>query len=518
MSEYPHVYMVASENGALPGGKAGGVGDVVRELPRALAARGVDLTVLCPSYGKLHHVDGMTFTTRMVVPFGATSLSVECWQHVDDHGVTHLVFDHDGFNGDGKGSIYHDDGPLRPFATDATRFALLCAAAATWLPANAADDAILHLHDWHAAPLAVLRAYEPALSALQQWRTVFTLHNLGIQGIRPLADDTSSLSAWFPALTVCERVVADPRYGNCFNPMLAGIRLADAVNTVSPTNAREILAPDDPARGYRGGEGLHDALLAADAEGRLHGILNGCDYDIDASRLDWPAVRETVLHTLRYWRQSDRVNGALHDLARANFEAHGAEKPSMLLTSVGRLTDQKVAIAMQQREDGRTALEHALDALDPDGMLTLVGTGDPDIERLLVEASRRDRRLVFLRGFSETLADALYRGGDLFLMPSSYEPCGISQMLAMRSSQPCLVHAVGGLNDTVADGLTGFTFAGDGIAAQTDAFVARTHEAIAMFREAPESYADIAEAAGHARFPWSDAARDYMEKLYGFAH
>ena len=517
MSRFPHVYMVASENGALPGGKAGGIGDVVRELPRALAANDVPVTVICPSYGRLHHCAGMRYDKRMVVPFGATSLSIECWQFQDDHGVTHLVLNHDGFDGDGRGGIYYDDGPTRPFATDATRFALLCAAAATWLPARGDDEAVLHLHDWHAAPLTVLREYEPGMAPLRRWRTAFTLHNLALQGIRPLAGDSSSLSSWFPALGVDERVMVDPRYRDCFNPVLAGIHLADAVNTVSPTNAREILRPDDPERGFRGGEGLHEALRAAHAEGRLFGILNGCNYDVEAGRMDWPAVHDVVLHTLRYWRQSDRVNAALHDLALSAFQRLGDARPSMLLTSVGRLTDQKLAIAMRTQDDGRTALEHALDGLDDDGMLAIVGTGDADIERRLVEASRRDPRLVFMHGFSETLADALYRGGDLFLMPSAYEPCGISQMLAMRSAQPCLVHAVGGLNDTVADGLTGFTFAGDGADAQSAAFIARAHEAIAAHRDEPEAWASIAEAAGAARFPWTDAAREYMEKLYGFA-
>ena len=101
-------------------------------------------------------------------------------------------------------------------------------------------------------------------------------------------------------------------------------------------------------------------------------------------------------------------------------------------------------------------------------------------------------------------------------MPSTFEPCGIAQMLAMRSAQPCLVHAVGGLNDTVADGLTGFTFVGDGADAQARAFVARTHYAVDLFRNDPEGWQSIADAAGGARFPWSDAAREYMEKLYGF--
>ena len=177
MGAYPHVYMVASENGALPGGKAGGVGDVLRELPRALSAFDVPVTVICPSYGRLHHGDGMRHESRIVVPFGTTSLSVDCWRQFDEYGVSHLVLHHDGFDGDGRGTIYHDDGAARPFATDATRFALLSSAAATWLSHDVGDDAVVHLHDWHAAPVAVLRTFEPATASLGRLRTVFTLRS-----------------------------------------------------------------------------------------------------------------------------------------------------------------------------------------------------------------------------------------------------------------------------------------------------------------------------------------------------
>lgn len=124
------VYMVASENGALPGGKAGGVGDVLRELPRALVANQVSVTVLCPAYGRLHETEGMVAGEALTVPFADQLLSVQTYHLHDSHGVAHVVLHHDAFDPHGDQRIYHDDGPLRPFATDASKFALLSAAAA----------------------------------------------------------------------------------------------------------------------------------------------------------------------------------------------------------------------------------------------------------------------------------------------------------------------------------------------------------------------------------------------------
>ncbi|MEI2419487.1 glycogen/starch synthase, partial [Arthrospira platensis SPKY2] len=102
---------------------------------------------------------------------------------------------------------------------------------------------VIHLHDWHAALFLLLRAYHPAYGSLRTTRCVFTIHNLALQGIRPLEGDPSSLHEWFPGLHYPHAVVADPRWSNCVNPMAVGIRLADAVHAVSPSYAVEILRP-----------------------------------------------------------------------------------------------------------------------------------------------------------------------------------------------------------------------------------------------------------------------------------
>jgi starch synthase len=164
--------------------------------------------------------------------------------------------------------------------------------------------------------------------------------------------------------------------------------------------------------------------------------------------------------------------------------------------------------------DGSPALERLLRDLGPDGLFILLGSGDPAYEAELLRLAARAPNLLFLCGYSERLGAALYESGDLFLMPSSFEPCGISQMLAMRSGQPCVVHGVGGLRDTVADERTGFVFNGDTPADQSRQFVRRVAEALAVRRENPSRWDSIRRAAGDQRFDWGRAARTYIRDMY----
>ena len=128
--------------------------------------------------------------------------------------------------------------------------------------------------------------------------------------------------------------------------------------------------------------------------------------------------------------------------------------------------------------------------------------------------AKANDNLLFLRGYSESLADPLYELGDLFLMPSSFEPCGISQMLAMRAGQPCVVHAVGGLKDTVDDEQTGFVFNGHDLQSQASAFVASTRRALAVRKNQPAVWRSICKRAKQTRFEWSDSAAITVKALY----
>ena len=156
-----------------------------------------------------------------------------------------------------------------------------------------------------------------------------------------------------------------------------------------------------------------------------------------------------------------------------------------------------------------------LEGLGKEGIYILLGTGNQEYEDFLTEIASQFDNFVFLNGFgSEDCASALYANGDLFLMPSSYEPCGISQMLAMRDAQPCLVHKVGGLKDTVIDGVNGFVFEGDSIYEQVDNLVLSCRKAIELKLNHPTTWQEICQKAQKSRFLWKDSVSQYLENVY----
>lgn len=507
--------MAAAENGALPRGKVGGVADVVRDLPPALAAAGWRSTVLTPEYGLFANIDGASRIEDIQVPFGGDVLTVGVYElPATSEQVRHIAFAHENFAPQGPG-IYCDDGSERPFATDATKFALFSAAVATWVRDLPTAPDVVHLHDWHAALYCLLRRHDPAYASLQNVRTVYTIHNLALQGVRPLDGDESSLAAWYPDLDYDIGDVVDPRYDDCVNPMATAIRLADGVNTVSPTYAEEILQPNDPARGFRGGEGLEGVLADVASAGNLVGILNGCEYPkMDRRRPGWRRLLDTIGKEVYEWIVAHKGPRTVHEASLERLRALPSRRPKHLLTSIGRLTEQKAALFLERTSEGATAIEKILGSHASDMVMIVLGSGDPYYEAEFREIARHHRNFLFLNGYSETFSDLLYRTGDLFLMPSSFEPCGISQMLAMRASQPCVVHAVGGLRDTVLHDVNGFTFVGDSPVAQAEGFVQAVDRAIAMRNLDPERWLRIRSRAQSERFSWTLAAERYAKSLY----
>ncbi len=521
-----NIVMLAAENGALPGAKVGGLADVIRDLPPALARRGCRVCVATPSYGCLHRTPGATPMASLRFPFYGTpheAVVYEIRPEIATAGVKHFVVDHPIFDShreaDGRPRIYHMDPPDAPFATDATRFACFGAAMAEALDAELFGRTdCLHLHDWHTAPALILRRCGPAGRPLQAPRCVFTIHNLSLQGVRPFDGHASSLAAWYPHLPAAHHEIADPRWPNCVNPMAAGIRWADAVHAVSPSYAEEILQPSDPPR-FFGGEGLELDLRAARDQGRLFGILNGTDYAAAQAspKLVFPELTRLLQEKVLGW------TGGTFTLATAHFLAHSrladwsrfTQQPSVVLTGVTRAVEQKLFLMRAPLAAGVPALHRILEELrSRDAVFILLGTGEPDYERFLTDTGARFSNFVFLNGYSEEAARALYANGDLFVMPSSYEPCGISQMLAMRSGQPCVVHGVGGLKDTVADEVNGFVFGGRTVAEQAANFVTACARAVHCRIRQPARWEKIRRQAAAARFSWDDTAAACLERLY----
>lgn len=514
-----HILMIAAENGALPGGKVGGIGDVVNDVPLALAKRDCQVSVVTPGYGKLSKLPGAKSLKTLKINFAGKQQTIELY-HLSQTGehksVQHYVIEHPLFSLCGAGKIYCDDPPGRPFASDASKFALFCTAVAEAINVNAFGKLdVLHCHDWHAAVLLILRHYQPRYQSLKKLHCAYTIHNLALQGIRPFRGDESSLEEWFPDLHYDPVLLGDPRWTDCINPMASAIRLADTVHAVSPTYATEIMAPSDASIGQYGGEGLEQDLIDANNQHRLFGILNGCEYpEQNQDSADWPALIQQMQDTVLLWASRST------NLASADFIAFNALKklneirPKMLLTSVGRITEQKVALMRQATSSGKPALHSTLEALGDYGMLLVIGSGDADYEQFLCETAVHYSNFIFLRGYSNDLANAFYQQGDLFFMPSSFEPCGISQMLALRAGQICLVHQVGGLKDTIIDNKTGYVFSGGNLTEQADAMVTSVQRALKQHQKKSSKWANMRKAAAATRFEWAASINAYLKQLY----
>jgi len=511
--------MLATENDALRGAKVGGIGDVIRDLPGELAPLGWDSTVIIPSYGFLQTLNRTEKVADVTFPFAGREEYCEVLRVTDvpESAADHLLVHHPAIAGE---PIYYHDSSDNVYARDSTKFALFCSAAGQYLRSEERPY-ILHLHDWHTGYLFLLSELHPAFTHLREVRKIFTIHNVGYQGTRPMRKFSPSLEEWFPELFKKKawiRAWEDARYSvPTFTPMLAGIRHAAMVTTVSPTYAREITTAGDRANAVYGGEGLEVALRAAHDEGRLVGILNGVEYP--AARAGATAPDDAgLLGTITGEISQDKNGGSesfrteIPGRLRRVLDGTGR----FLLTSITRISEQKVRLMFEKGSDGRTALENILSLITERGAAYIfVGSGAEQYEKALAEAFRKYPSFIFLDGFYKESARGLFKRGNLFLMPSSYEPCGITQMQAMREGQPCLVHAVGGLKDTVADGVDGFSFGGATLTEKVDNFVGSLRRALDIHRDDPARWREIAEAAGKARFDWTGSARKYANIYAG---
>ncbi len=529
------ILMVAAENDALPNGKVGGIGDVVRDIPPALGVLGHKVNVVTPGYQAFSLLPGAKLVKTIQVEFAGQIEHIDVFKvppKQPGKNVVMWVLEHPLFAIGGAGKIYCDDPPSRPFETDANKFALFSVAIAKAVVLGVFGKInIIHLHDWHAALISMLRAYDADYQPLQKIHTVYTIHNLSLQGIRPLHGKESSLEYWFPDLAYDVNEINDPRYPDCINPMRLAINLSDKVHAVSPTYAQEILRPTNVQSGFFGGEGLEADLQRADKEKRLFGILNGCEYPqaINYQPLSVFELIKFCKIEVNKWLKNNPEDDKLYhstinqlNRAQANFDPENLKaetgnrlnKKPVIVTSVGRITSQKILLLKQTLDNGRSALENLLQILGDKGFLLLLGSGDKNLENFLADIALKTDNFIFMKGFSNVLTDPIYATGDLFFMPSSFEPCGISQMLAMRAGQPCLVHKVGGLSDTIKHNVDGFSFTGKTLKNQAENMISCFETALKTQQEQPTKWNEISKSAADARFLWSDVTADYVQLLY----
>jgi len=521
------ILVVAAENGSLPAmrlgdrevsGNVSEVGNVVCESAHAVAQKDCEVTVVTPAYGAFNRMPGSRQVARLKVGFAdkmETVFVYEILGRPDRDLVRNLVLDHPVFSACGAGRIYCSETPRDDYGLDARRFALFCTAVAEGLLQKTFGVVdTVHVHDWPTAFLLMLRRCHRSYRVLRSQRCVFTLYDPGKQGVFPFAQGESSFASWFPDLGYNQTLLADPTRTDCLNATASAIRLADGVHVLSSAYAEEIVQPGNAA--HPGGNGLHQDLATIGDEGRLFGILGGCEYhSAPLSMVEtWEELRAVARARVLRWTAAQSQLASSHFIAHHRLAKLSNERPRILLTSTGPVDDRNIALFRQRGSDGKPALYHLLDKLGAFGVFFIMGTGVARLEQFLTEASARYENLVFLNGVSEALEQALYALGDLFVKASVIEPGIGNHLLAQRAGQPCLVHLVGGLKDTIAPEKNGFGFAGYTPVEQADALVEATDQALTVFDEHQVEWLKLRRASAAARFEWSHTAERLLQELY----
>ena len=464
------VCFIAAE--AAPFVKVGGLGDVIGSFPKSLRELGVDARVILPLYSSIDRERfGLKYKAYQFVDLGWRHSYCGIFETEVDGVPCYFVDNEQYFNRD---SIYGQ-------IDDGERFAFFSKAALEILPALDFKPDVVNVNDWHTALsviyLDVLKSREAEF--YKDMKSVLSIHNIEFQGkFNPyeMGNLFGLENKYFDALI----------YNGDLNLLKGAIQLADRVNTVSETYARDIL---DPYFSY----GL-DKILNVE-QGKLRGILNGIDVDKFNPKTD-PMI--PVNYDLKTFE--DKVQNKLAFQKEMDLEVN-ADIP--LIGMVTRLTHQKgIDLILQASED----------ILRTGAQLVILGTGDAHYESALrsLEHYRHDRvRSILL--FSNEMSAKIYAASDLFLMPSKTEPCGLSQLISMRYGTVPVVHRVGGLRDTVipftgVEG-NGFTFESFQSGDMMDAI----YRAVTCFYQSPDEWKQIIKNNLQKDVSWEQSAKKYLD-------
>lgn len=468
---------------AAPFVKTGGLGDVAGSLPRALVAAGADVIVMVPKYGTIasEYTDRMEHVADFYVSLGWRNEYCGL-ERLVINGVTYLFIDNERYFKRDYPYGFFDDGERFAFFSKAVTESL------QHLPEGFQCD-VLHCNDWHTALAPVfLREFYQGLPLYERVKTVFSIHNIAFQGqyADTILNDILGM-AHIP--NAARQLRCDER---SINYMQGALDYSDAITTVSPSYAWEIQTPE-----Y--GEGL-DGILRRRSN-VLSGILNGIDTDA------WNPATDPMIH----------VNYSAADMSgkkackAALQEELGLEvrddRPLMVM--VTRLTRQK----------GMDLVTYALDRILSGGVqVAVLGTGDYE-EPMRYFANKYPGTCAARITFDNALSHRMYAGADMFLMPSLFEPCGLSQMIAMRYGTLPVVRETGGLRDTVApynqftgEG-TGFTFANFNGDEMGDA----VFRGARLYWDDHAAWDHLVQNAMAADFSWVRSADEYMN-LYHNLH
>ncbi len=413
---------VAAEG--LPFIKTGGLADVIQALPKELAKSKNNVSVILPLYLKIainNHKD-FDYVCTFDVKSGIINTSASIFKQVVDN-VTFYFIQH---------QYYFERESLYGYGDDGERFSFFSLAVLNMIRELKLKFDVVNLHDWHTGVIPLInRIYFKDLKL----KYVYTIHNLAYQGVFPKELMHSCLS------------IDDTYYNNGllkFNDnisfMKAGILCSDKVSTVSPTYANEILTKEF-------GENLDGVLELRRYD--LAGILNGIDYEFYNPKTDPKIALNYGINDSKKGKKENKI--ALQEML-------GLEKnPKVMMVSmITRLTNQKGL---------ELIINKINDLISLNIQVAILGSGDSEYENIFKALEYNNKgKVVFYCGYNEDLAHQIYAGSDLLLMPSLFEPCGLSQMIAMKYGCLPLVRETGGLKDTVipyneyVDEGTGFTF------------------------------------------------------------
>ena len=473
-----NILFIASE--AVPFIKTGGLADVVGSLPKCFDKQYFDVRVMIPKYLciKESFRNEMKYVNHFYMDYLGQNRYVGILEY-EYEGVTFYFIDNE--------SYFWGDRPYGDWYYDLEKFSFFCKAALSSLPVIGFKPDVIHCHDWQTGLIPVhLKDKFHGGEFFRDIKSVMTIHNLKFQGIwdRKTIQSITGLSDYY---FTPDKLEIDKDA----SMLKGGLVYADKITTVSNTYAQEIQTP------YYG-EGL-DGLLRARNQS-LWGIVNGIDYkDYD------PAIDKKIYKN--YTLKNFRKNKVANKLALQKELGLPEDKNAYMIGIISRLTDQK----------GFDLIDYMMDEMCQDAVqIAVLGTGDPKYENMFRHFAWKYSGKVSANIFySDDLSHRFYAGCDAFLMPSLFEPCGLSQLMSLRYGTLPIVRETGGLKDTV-EPYNEFEKTGTGFSFTNY----NAHEMLNTVRYAERIYYDkkrdwnkIVERAMSQDFSWQNSARQY-EELY----
>ncbi len=462
-----------------PWAKAGGLADVIGALPAAFKRAGAEPSVVLPGYSSiLSSLPAKQVGSVMTAHVGVDRHQFRVLRTEDPDGVPLYLIDHPGFFG--RDGVYGERGS--DYSDNLRRFIFFGKAAAT-TAAELIEPDVVHAHDWHAAVTPImLRADSSLRTRSGNPLLAFTIHNLAFQGLYDVTE--------FPLLGIdwSYFTIGGLEFFGRMNLMKGAVELSDGVSTVSPTYAREVTS--DPDLGF----GLEGVLR--DKADRFVGILNGADYR------EWNPEQDSMIASTYSAKKPAGKRACNRDLRSAVKLPDRTDLP--VIGMVTRMTSQK----------GCDLLRDAIaDLMALDLQLVMLATGDPALERFFRSAQERySDQLRVLTGFDNKMAHRIQAGSDVFLMPSRFEPCGLTQMYALKYGTAPIVRSTGGLRDTVTEF--------DAASGTGNGFVFEEYRAEALVEAASRMRNVFGDASAWKRlmqncfaadFSWDRAAQNYLD-------